>query len=195
MEGCALIHMLNKTQFGVTIADIDTGFLFPETEMLRGKIKFRYRRFQYETWKPELSPEEQARDYGDQLWERDASLCCNLRKVRPLENNIDRFQVWITGIRRSQSESRKNITSIQWDWKYNILKVCPLAGWERSDVWNYIDSNNVPYNELHEQGYPSVGCTHCTRKVNGLVNLTAYSRSGRWPGNQKNECGLHFDDS
>lgn len=193
MEGCSLINMLNEARFGVTIADIDTGFLFPETEMLRSKVKFRYRRFQFETWNPQLNPEEQSRKHGERLWERDATLCCKLRKVEPLEKNIGRFQVWVTGIRKSQSDSRKNIDSIQWDWKHNILKVCPLANWERSDVWRYVNTHNVPYNELHEQGFPSVGCTHCTHKVNGLVDLTAYSRAGRWSGHQKTECGLHFE--
>lgn len=192
MEGCALLNMLSKAQLGVTVADIDTGFLFSETESLRDKIKFRYRNFQYETWNPEFTPEEQDRDYGEKLWDRDPSLCCYLRKIRPLMENIGRFGVWITGIRKSQSESRSQIKPFQWDWNNNILKICPLANWERSDVWRYVDAHDVPYNDLHVQGYPSVGCTNCTRKVDGFVKLTTYSRSGRWSDNTKTECGLHL---
>lgn len=194
MEGCALIDMLDRSEFSVTISNIDTGFLFTETRELRDRIKLLYNRFHFETWHPEFTAEEQARDYGDRLWARDPSLCCQLRKVRPLEQNIDRFQVWITGIRRSQSASRQSIAPVQWDWRYNILKVCPLANWQRRDVWRYVDDHDVPHNKLHKQGYPTVGCTHCTRKVEGLVKLTGYSRAGRWSNHEKTECGLHFDE-
>ncbi len=192
MEGCAMIDMLNQQGISITIADIDTGFLFEETKALRQRIRQKYSNLNFETWYPELSPLEQDRHYGKQLWLKNPNQCCELRKVRPLRNNLPRFQVWLTGIRKSQSESRKSLTPIFWDWQNQILKICPLANWQRSDVWDYISANNVPYNPLHERGYPSVGCTHCTSRVPGLVELSSYSRAGRWAGNEKTECGLHF---
>ena len=195
MEGCALISMLDRKQFHPTVADIDTEFLFEETRQLRSKVKTSFPDFRYETWHPELTPAEQAVQYGDELWKRDPSLCCKLRKIRPLQKNIGRFRIWITGIRKSQSESRGHITPIQWDWQTNTLKICPLANWERSDVWQYVRAHDVPYNNLHKQGYPSIGCTHCTQKVDGLVNLSTYSRHGRWSRHQKTECGIHIDNS
>ncbi|MFQ5491860.1 MAG: phosphoadenosine phosphosulfate reductase family protein [Phycisphaerae bacterium] len=79
---------------------------------------------------------------------------------------------------------------VEWEWKYDLLKINPLARWERRDVWDYIQAHQVPYNRLHEQGYPSVGCTHCTQQVPG-AKVTDYSRSGRWAGQTKSECGLH----
>lgn len=192
MEGCALIDMLDRQNLGVTVANIDTGFLFEETRRLRERLVAGYPGLKFESWHPDFSPAEQARDYGDRLWHQDPNLCCHLRKVLPLKQNIERFQVWITGLTRSQSESRKNLNLFQWDWQNNILKVCPLVSWQRSDVWRYVDAHDVPCNDLHRQGFPSIGCTHCTRKVDGFVPLTSYSRQGRWEDSEKTECGLHF---
>ncbi len=98
--------------------------------------------------------------------------------------------VWITGLRRSQSATRANLRMIDWDWRYQVLKISPLACWERPQIWAYIQENDVPYNELHEQGYPTVGCTHCTKAVPGS-KPGEYSRAGRWSGSGKTECGLH----
>ena len=98
--------------------------------------------------------------------------------------------VWITGLRRSQSATRMNLRLIEWDWRYQVLKVSPLFRWERSDIWEYIKTNDVPYNELHEKGYPTIGCTHCTAPVPGAA-IGDYSRAGRWKDSEKTECGLH----
>jgi phosphoadenosine phosphosulfate reductase len=100
------------------------------------------------------------------------------------------LDVWITGLRRSQSSARAGIRVIDWDWKYQVLKVSPIANWERSDIWEYVKANDVPYNELHERGYPTVGCTHCTTAVEG-AKAGDYSRAGRWSTSEKTECGLH----
>lgn len=195
MEGCALIDMVSQLGLPLTVANIDTGFLFDQTKKLRQDVADRYSNLRFETWEPALTVDEQSRFWGKNLWERDPQSCCKIRKIDPLQKQIGRFQIWITGIRKSQSEQRKSISPIQWDWQNNLLKICPLANWERSDVWEYVQANNVPYNPLHEQGYPSIGCTHCTRKVDGLVQLSDYSREGRWSGTGKTECGLHFDGS
>jgi phosphoadenosine phosphosulfate reductase len=91
---------------------------------------------------------------------------------------------------RSQSATRANIKLIEWDWKYHVLKLNPLAMWDRGKIWEYVNAHNVPYNKLHEQGYPTVGCTHCTKPVEG-VKLGEYTREGRWAETGKTECGLH----
>ncbi|MCH7994466.1 MAG: phosphoadenosine phosphosulfate reductase family protein [Planctomycetes bacterium] len=98
--------------------------------------------------------------------------------------------VWITGLRRSQSVARANLRMIEWEWRYQALKISPLAKWERPEIVEYIKKHNVPYNVLHEQGYPTVGCTHCTKPVPGST-LGDYSRAGRWSDSEKTECGLH----
>jgi phosphoadenosine phosphosulfate reductase len=89
--------------------------------------------------------------------------------------------VWVTGLTRSQSASRAALEVVAWDWQYQLVKVNPLAGWSRAQVWEYVRTRGVPYNELHERGYPSVGCTHCTVAVPGSA-LGEYSREGRWTG-------------
>jgi phosphoadenosine phosphosulfate reductase len=100
--------------------------------------------------------------------------------------------VWITAITRSQAESRNSTPLVAWDWQYQVLKICPLIGWDRARVWDYVRQHDVPYNALHEQGYPTVGCTHCTVPVPGS-SPSEYSRAGRWAGTEKTECGLHWE--
>ncbi len=139
-----------------------------------------------------MTPEEQAAIHGDELWKRDPNLCCRIRKVDPMRAALADVDVWITGLQRSQSATRANIRVVEWDWKYQILKVSPLAGTDRAWIWEYIRRNQVPYNELHERGYPTVGCTHCTKPVEGM-EIGKYSREGRWAGFEKTECGLHGD--
>jgi phosphoadenosine phosphosulfate reductase len=109
-----------------------------------------------------------------------------------MERALQGVDVWFTGLRRSQSSAREKIQVVEWDWKYQLIKVSPLAGWERKDVWDYIRRHQVPYNPLHEAGYPSIGCTHCTVPVPG-AGVEDYSRDGRWPGKPKTACGLHGD--
>jgi phosphoadenosine phosphosulfate reductase len=98
--------------------------------------------------------------------------------------------VWVTAITRSQGDVRSNTPLVAWDWQYKVLKVCPLAGWDRARVWDYVRKHDVPYNPLHERGYPSIGCTHCTSAVEG-ASPEHYSRAGRWEQSDKTECGLH----
>ncbi len=104
----------------------------------------------------------------------------------------DRMAARYPRLTRSQSAERSAIRVVEWDWKYDLLKVTPLATWDRARVWDYVRSHDVPYNELHERGYPTVGCTHCTRPVPG-AGPGEYSRTGRWVGTDKTECGLHMD--
>jgi phosphoadenylyl-sulfate reductase (thioredoxin) len=134
-----------------------------------------------------LTPETQEQVYGPSLWSADPDLCCRLRKLEPMREALRRREAWITAIRRDQTAARAAARVVEWDYQFKLVKINPLAHWSRRDVWSYIASNGVPYNPLHDQGYPSIGCTHCTRAVgNGEED-----RAGRWAGRAKTECGLH----
>jgi len=190
MEGCALIDMYAKFDKPLTVVYLDTMFFFPETYELRDRMVERYPHLSFVNRGTSMTPEEQAARYGDELWKRDPDLCCKIRKVDTMYPVMAECDVWITGLMRSQSKTRANIQTVEWDWKYQVLKVNPLAAWDRGRIWEYIQKNNVLYNKLHEQGYPTVGCTHCTKPVDGS-RVGEYSRAGRWSEFGKSECGLH----
>jgi len=192
MEGCALIHMLARHAPHLTLVYIDTGFFFPETYALRDKMIRTYQNVSFISAGAEMTPEAQAARHGSELWKRDAARCCMIRKVEPLREVMRDADVWITGLRRSQSPTRANIGKIEWDWQCHVLKINPLAEWSRRQIWDYVRKNNVPHNPLHQEGYPSIGCMQCTRRVEGAT-VTDYSRDGRWSGTKKTECGLHGD--
>jgi phosphoadenosine phosphosulfate reductase len=192
MEGCALIDMIARRVPAFRVIYIDTHFLFAETYALRDRLAERYPHVRFERFATALTAEEQTRRYGPELWKSEPDLCCRLRKVEPMDGALEDVDIWFTALRRSQSGARRNIGIVDWDWKYQLIKVNPLANWERSDVWNYVKENDVPYNPLHEQGYPTLGCTHCTRRVEG-ARPDQYTRAGRWPGQNKSACGLHGD--
>jgi phosphoadenosine phosphosulfate reductase len=191
MEGCALIDMVAAHRRPVRVVYLDTMFLFPETYALRDRMVARYPHLTFENRGTALAPAEQERLFGPELWRRDPDACCRLRKVEPMRAALAGVDVWVTGLTRSQSASRAALEVVAWDWQYQLVKVNPLAGWSRAQVWEYVRTRGVPYNELHERGYPSVGCTHCTVAVPGSA-LGEYSREGRWTGEHKTECGLHL---
>ena len=197
MEGCALIDMCNKAIEAnqldpITVAYIDTGFFYPETHQLRKKLTERYQSLNFVAWETDVSVKEQAETYGAELWKNNPNLCCNIRKVVPMKKNVVNFDIWVTALRRSQTKSRANTEVISWDWKYQILKFCPFAAWDRKHVWQYIQENDVPFNQLHLQNYPSVSCYHCTKAVPNS-SPDSEVRDGRWAGKNKDECGLHFN--
>jgi phosphoadenosine phosphosulfate reductase len=165
-------------------------FLFPETYRLRDRMATRYPHLLFENRGTSLTPAEQERLFGPELWRRDPDACCRLRKVEPMRAALAGVDVWVTGLTRSQSASRATLEVVAWDWQYQLVKVNPLATWTRAQVYDYVRRREVPYNELHERGYPSIGCTHCTVAVPGN-ELGEYSREGRWTGEHKTECGLH----
>ena len=191
MEGCALIDMVARRGKPMEIVYLDTGFFFEETHDLIARMKERYPHLSFVNRGTSLTPEEQAEVYGERLWESNPDLCCKLRKVDPLAMEMERTDIWISSIRRSQSPGRARVELIEWDDRFEVLKLSPLAYWERDEVWTYVRENNVPYNVLHEQGFPSIGCTHCTRAVEGS-SPSSYTRLGRWNGLEKTECGLHL---
>jgi len=190
LEGCALLDMLARQGGTVPVLYLDTGFLFPETLRLRDRLAERYPGLRFERRAPSLTPEAQEISYGPELWTREPDTCCSLRKVEPMREALDGVDVWVTGLMRSQSPSREGLRVAEWDWHYQLLKVNPLATWDRARVWEYVQQYDVPYNELHDRGYPTLGCTHCTLPVAG-TSTGEYTREGRWQGRSKLECGLH----
>lgn len=184
--GMVLLDMTAKLEERPEVFYLDTGFLFPETYQLRD-IAARHYGVNPIAFSPLLSPEAQSTIYGPELWKRDADACCAIRKVQPNRDALNGKLAWISGIRRSQASTRKDIKIVSWDSKFGLVKINPLANWTDDDVWSYIRLNEVPYNELHDRGYPSIGCTHCTN----AVAPGADPRSGRWADSGKIECGLH----
>jgi len=126
-------------------------------------------------------------DLQGTLWSRNPDACCNLRKVEPLRRKLSELKGWVTAVRRDQTKNRANTGKVEWDEKFQLVKVNPLADWTTRMVWDYVHKHNVLYNPLHDQNFPSIGCTHCTRAVQAGED----ARAGRWAGFQKTECGLH----
>lgn len=192
MEGCALIDMYARHGVPLNVIYLDTMFFFEETHRLRDRMVARYPHINFVNRGTTITPEQQAQEHGPELWKTNPNLCCKIRKVDPMREAVAGIDVWITGLRRSQSASRANIALVEWDWKFQLIKISPIAAWERQSVWDYVRENDVPYNELHEKGYPSIGCTHCTKPVEGYT-IGQYTRAGRWTATTKTECGLHGD--
>lgn len=186
-EDVVLVDMLQKISPKTDIFYLDTDFHFKETYETRDRMAERYPGIPFVEVKPEITPEEQAAQFGEELWKTDANACCNIRKVKPLTNILSKYEAWITGIRRDQAPTRANAKKIEYDTKFGLVKFNPIAGWTSEDVWNYIRENDVIYNPLHDQNYPSIGCEYCTRKVMPGED----PRAGRWSGQEKTECGLH----
>jgi len=186
VEGCTLIDMVSRISRDARIFYLDTDLLFPETYALIAQLETRYE-ITFERRTTSLSLAAQAAEYGERLWERQPDLCCQLRKVEPLKEQLAGLRAWITAIRRDQTPSRVNASLIERDRKFNLLKINPLATWSSEEVWNYVKLHDVPYNPLYGQDYGSIGCTPCTT----LVQIGEDPRAGRWRGTVKTECGLH----
>lgn len=188
-EDVALLDMIHRIDPTTPLFYLDTEFLFPETIEVRDRLIARYglKPEQLIQVKSLLTPEQQAIQYGAALWARDPDRCCELRKIEPLTRILGNYSAWITGIRRDQAPTRANAGLIEWDRKFQLTKVNPLARWNSEDVWTYIRLHEIPYNQLHDRNYPSIGCTHCTAPVLPGED----PRSGRWKNSGKTECGLH----
>jgi phosphoadenosine phosphosulfate reductase len=186
VSGMALLDMAVKLKPDVRVFYLDTDVLFPETYELVKKVSAHYD-IEPVAFRPLITLQEQANLHGDALWGRDPDACCAIRKVEPNVRALEGMDAWISGLRRDQSATRANVQPLGWDKKFDNVKVSPLASWTDKDVWKYLLQNDVPYNPLHDQGYPSIGCTHCTRPVHEGEG----PRAGRWAGSDKTECGLH----
>lgn len=180
-EESVLLDYLFEADPDSRVFALDTDLLFPETYAMLEQVEQRYGTT-VERWRgPSL--QEQAAEHGEQLWRREPSLCCAIRKVAPLKLGLSGLDAWITGIRRDQSPARANAKKVEWDAQFGLVKVNPLADWSDKDVWREIAARNLPYHPLHDQGFASVGCLPCTNPGEG--------RDGRWTGTAKTECGLH----
>ena len=189
-EGMVLLDMAHRINPDLKVFTGDTEFLFPETYDLMDRVEQHYG-IKIERLYSLLSPEEQNKEFGPQLWRRDPDQCCDLRKVEPLRRKLSTLDAWVTAVRRGQTPERAGIRKVDWDRKFGLVKVSPLADWTREMVWRYVVKHGVPYNELYDRNYPSIGCTHCTR----AVLPGEHQRAGRWSGFGKRECGLHTPEA
>lgn len=188
-EGMTIIHMLAEIAPETPIFNLETGYQFAETLQLRDKIAQRYG-ICVELKKPELTVEQYEALHGGPVYNSDPGQCCHDRKIIVLRQAVVGMHGWASAIRRDQSPDRANTPIVGWDKKFNLIKVSPLANWTHKNVWDLITKHNIPYNPLHDQGYPSVGCWPCTR----AVMFGEDERAGRWSGTEKTECGLHSLD-
>ncbi|MGZ8687984.1 MAG: phosphoadenylyl-sulfate reductase [Gaiellaceae bacterium] len=180
-EEAVLLDMLLAIEPGARVFALDTHVLFPETYDVWRAVEKRYG-IAVEVYQgPSLG--RQAAAHGDALWASNPTLCCAIRKVEPLGRALADLEGWITGVRRDQSPTRADTPKLGWDDKHELWKASPLADWSDDDVWSYVRERELPYNTLHDRGYSSIGCTHCT--------LPGEGRAGRWSGTDKTECGLH----
>lgn len=187
-EAMVLLDLIGRVRADAHVVFLDTHLHFKETYELIEQVRERYPDLHIEMKQPKLTLAEQAEHYGNQLWERDASLCCQLRKIEPLKEAVAGKAAWLSGVRRDQSPARRSLSFINRDEKFGMVKVCPLIDWTWEEVWGYIKEHELPYNPLHDQGYPSIGCMPCTQQVRDGEDL----RAGRWSGTEKTECGLHL---
>ncbi len=187
-EGCCIIDMLSRIDPTVTLINLDTGYQFPETLAVRDRLREKYG-MDVELVKPTTTVSEYEKTHAGPLHQHDPNQCCHDRKVLPLRAALDRHAplAWISAIRKDQTTDRGVASVVQRDTKFGIVKVNPLLHWTKREVWAHVVKNEVPYNELHDRGYPSVGCWPCTRAVAAGDD----ERSGRWAGQAKKECGLH----
>ena len=190
VEGMVLIDLASKLTPKFRLFTIDTDFLFPETYALMEKVEQRYG-IQIEKVYSKLSPAEQEKKFGPALWSHNPDQCCYLRKVEPQKRKLSELNAWIAAIRREQTSARATAKRVEWDKKFGIVKINPMVDWTSKQVWQYVHDHHVPYNPLHDQNYPSIGCTHCTRAVQPGED----PRSGRWANFGKTECGLHLKDA
>ena len=186
MQSSVLVDMASRVGADLRIVELDTGLLFPETYETRDRLIERYG-LEVERIAPERTVAEQEADEGPELWRRDPDRCCGLRKVAPLRHALAGMDAWVTGIRRVQSPGRLTARKVDLDESRGVVKIQPLVDWTDEDVLGYLYAHDVPYNPLHDRGFPSIGCMPCTRAVAPGED----PRAGRWAHTGKTECGLH----
>lgn len=180
-EAAVLMHMLLEIEPAASFFTLDTGLFFPETYATWRALE---QRFGIEVEGAQgMSLARQSQRHGPALWDTDPDRCCELRKVTPLRTTLAPLDAWVTGLKRADSPARGRARKLGWDAKHGLFKVNPLADWSEGEVWEYLARHDIPYHPLHDRGYASIGCTHCTTPGAG--------RDGRWAGSAKVECGLH----
>jgi len=196
IEDQVLTDMLYNIKKDAKIFTLDTGRLPKETydliEKTNNKYKQKIKVYFPQTQEVEALVNEKGMfSFYNSVVERKE--CCYIRKIEPLKRALKGLDIWITGLRREQSQTREKMQLIEWDEGNNLLKLNPLIDWNEEDVWAHIKYNNVPYNKLHDKGYPSIGCEPCSRAVEDGADI----RSGRWwwEHPESKECGLHVKEN
>lgn len=190
-SGLVIIDQAVKLGLGFPVFTLDTGLLFPETYELKSRLE-RHFGIVIEAMHPEQTVDEQAGTYGPELWRSNPDTCCAMRKVLPLQKKLAGLDVWITGVRRNQSDGRATTQMLEL-YEFDklrarhLLKLNPMAAWSREAIWDHIKREGIPYNALHDRGYHSIGCWPCTK----LAGSGEGERAGRWEGFDKTECGIH----
>lgn len=188
-EGMCLIHWIAEIDRKTSIFNLDTGYQFTETLELREKTMRRYG-IDIQLVRPKTTVEEYEAINGGPVYKDEPDRCCQERKISLLHGAVQGKHGWASAIRRDQTGDRSKVPIVGWDKKFQLVKVSPLANWSKAEVWKTILDHDIPYNPLHDQGYPSIGCWPCTR----AVLLGEDERAGRWSGFRKTECGLHTSD-
>ncbi|QEZ88225.1 phosphoadenylyl-sulfate reductase [Aliarcobacter cibarius] len=191
-EDQVLTDMIFKINKNSRVFTLDTGRLHSETYKVMDETNLKYG-VKLEVFFPKFDDVEKlyitqgVNGHFESIDNR--KNCCNIRKIEPLKRALKNVDIWITGLRASQSITRTNLPVIEWDENFKVIKLNPLINWNEDDVWEYISANKVPYNKLHDQGYPSIGCEPCTRAIKAGENI----RAGRWwwEDPEHKECGLH----
>src|SRR5262249_43481754 len=176
-EGCCILHMLAEIEPSVRVFNLETGYQFPETLELRERIKERYG-IAVEYVYPELPVGTYEEEHGGPLFRIRPDQCCHDRKVLPLRQAVGGYEPRVSALRRDQTSHRGQAALVQWDAKFGLVKVNPLLSWTRKEVWTFVLKHDVPYNPLHDRGYPSIGCWPCTQPVGNGDD----ERAGRWAG-------------
>jgi phosphoadenosine phosphosulfate reductase len=192
-QGSGLVIIDHAVRLGLKfpVFTLDTGLLFPETYELKKRLEDHFG-IAIEGLEPAQTVGEQAAEYGPELWKTNPDTCCAMRKVLPLQRRLSTLDVWITGVRRNQSDTRsatRILELYEFDKlrSHHILKLNPMAAWSREAIWAHIRERKIPYNPLHDRGYRSIGCWPCTK----LTTSSDSERAGRWEGFDKTECGIH----
>jgi phosphoadenosine phosphosulfate reductase len=185
-EAIVMMDLVIKVAPTTPFIFLDTDLHFADTLQLLEAVKERFKP-NLIVAKTEVSPALQAKQHGEGLYFRDPSICCEIRKIAPMRKALQSFDAWMTGMRKDQTEIRAYLRNAEWDGKFGLVKISPLLRWTNDEVWEYIRKHDLPYNRLHDMGYPSIGCAPCTRPVKPGED----PRAGRWAGFDKSECGLH----
>jgi phosphoadenosine phosphosulfate reductase len=194
-EDQVLTEMITKIELSTRIFTLDTGRLFPETYDLIDRTNKKYN-IQLELLFPDYAEvEKMVKEKGINLFYESVEnrkFCCGIRKRHPIKRAFKGLDMWVCGLRKDQSLTRFFNKLVEWDEVNGLLKLNPLINWSEKDVWDYIKQYDIPYNELHDKGFPSIGCQPCTRAVQKGEDI----RSGRWwwETPDKKECGLHAKD-
>lgn len=186
MADALMVDLAARTLPGIDVIFLDTGYHFAETIGTRDAVESVYD-INLITVEPKRTVVEQDLVLGPRLHNRDPGICCHLRKVEPLQRALEPYSAWLTGLRREDSVTRRDTPVVQWDKRRRMTKVNPIARWTQEEVDAYMSEHGVLVNPLQYDGYPSIGCEPCTRRVAPGED----PRSGRWAGTGKTECGIH----